>query len=316
MKSRYAAVFVVTWVVLCALIGATAVGSETRSGNWIMSRSDTAGKVHFSLVESRHGGHSEFGSDWPLNVFQGLDRSKSGRHEVHFTVSRDAGRFDCEGFLDNDEGAGLFHFFPRAQYAQEMKSLGFDGIEEEKQLAMAAQEVSLEFAKEMKSEHLEGLDTDKLIAFRIFGVTTGFINDVRAAGLNISDSDKLVAFRIHGVTPEMIRRLHREGYDPDEDKLIALRIHGATPEWMAQISQRGYTHLELDELIAFRIHGVTPEFIDKLKELGYSHPEPDQLISMRIHGVTPDYIANMRAQHGMKDLTIDQLVNLRIHGID
>jgi hypothetical protein len=85
---------------------------------------------------------------------------------------------------------------------------------------------------------------------------------------------------------------------------------------MAQISQRGYRHLELDKLIAFRIHGVTSEFIDKLKELGYSRPEPDQLISMRIHGVTPDYIASMRAQHGMKDLTIDQLVDLRIHGID
>jgi hypothetical protein len=279
-----------------------------------MSPSDVAGHVHFSLIEFRHDGHSEFGSDWPLSAFQGLDASKSGRHEVHFTVSRDAGKFDCEGFLDHGQGAGLFHFFPNPQYPQEMKALGFDV--EEDQLAMAAHDVSLEFAKEMKGEHLQGLDTDKLMAFRIFGVTTDFIHQIRTAGLDISVSDKLVAFRIHGVTPELIRTLHQEGYNPDEDKLIALRIHGVTPEWTTQMSKLGYNHIDLDKLVAFRIHGVTPEFIEQLKRLGYPHPEPDQLISMRIHGVTPEYITAMRSQHGMQNLTIEQLVSLRIHGID
>ena len=299
---------------LCVLFSAPAAWSQTRSGDWTMSSSDLAGQVRFSLIESRHGGHSEHSSDWPLKSFQGLDISTSGRHEVHFAVSRDAGKFDCQGFLDNGEGAGLFHFIPNPDYPREMKALGFDV--EEKQFDMAAQNVSLEFAKETKGERLEGLDTDKLIAFRIFGVTADLIHQIRAAGLNITSTDKLVAFRIHGVTPEMIRTLHEEGYNPDEDKLIALRIHGATPEWMAQMSKLGYNHLDLDKLIAFRIHGVSPEFIEKLKQLGYSHPDPDQLIAMRIHGVTPEYISNMRSQHGMQNLTIEQLVSLRIHGID
>ena len=301
---------------ICALLAVRAAWPETRTGDWTMSLSDVAGHVQFSLIESRHSGHSEHSSDWPLSGFQGLDISKSGRHEVHFTIARDAGKFDCEGFLDNGEGAGLFHFLPNPQYAEAMKALGFDGVAEEKQLAMAAQDVSLEFARAMKGEHLEGLDTDKLIAFRIFNVSGDFIHQIRAAGLNITSSDKLVAFRIHGVTPEMIRTLRQEGYTPDEDKLIALRIHGATPEWMAQMSKLGYNHLDLDKLIAFRIHGVTPEFIGKLNQLGYAHPEPDQLIAMRIHGVTPEYITSMRSQHGMQNLTIEQLVNLRIHGID
>lgn len=313
MKSRYTAVFFVA--LACVLLGVTAVWSKTRTGDWTIRRSDVAGQVRFSLIESRPSGHSEFGSDWPLRALQGLDTSKSGRHEVHFTVSRDAGKFDCEGFFDNGEGAGLFHFFPRAQYAEEMKSLGFD-VDEEKQFAMAAQDVSLEFAKQMKGEHLEGLNTDKLIAFRIFGVTTDFIHNVRAAGLNIVDSDKLVAFRIHGVTPEMIRALRQEGYNPHEDKLLALRIHGATQDWIAQMSKLGYNHVDLDQLVAFRIHGVTAEFIERLKALGYSHPEPDQLITMRIHGVTPEYISKMRSQHGLPNLTIEELVTLRIHGID
>ncbi len=97
---------------------------------------------------------------------------------MHFTIVRDAGKFECEGFLDNGEGAGLFHFYPDAKYPAEMQALGFSGVDEDKQFSMAVQDVSLAFAKEMQNEHLQGLDTDKLIAFKIFGVNAAFIHDV------------------------------------------------------------------------------------------------------------------------------------------
>jgi hypothetical protein len=287
---------------------------DVHGGDWTISKSDEPGKVEFSLIEHHHGGNSQHESDWPTSAFQGVDFSKAGRQDVRFTITRDAGKVECEGFLDNGEGAGIFHFQPDANYPREMKSLGFE-VDDEKQFAMAVQDVSLDFAKQMKNEHLSDLDADKLIAFRIFGVDSAFIEALRAEGLKISDSDKLVAFRIHGVTPQMVRSLHQAGYSPDEDTLIAMRIHGATPEWMEQLKQRGYDHVDLEKLIAFRIHGVSPEFIDKLQRLGYKHPDPDELIAMRIHGVTPEYISDMRSR-GMRDLSIDQLVSMRIHGID
>ncbi len=288
--------------------------AEVRSGDWTISKSDKPGKVEFSLIEHHKGGNSNHQSDWPMASFQGVDFSKTGRQDVHFTLTRDAGKFDCEGFLNDGEGAGLFHFQPDANYSREMNSIGFS-IDEEKQFSMAVMDVSLDFAKQMKSEHLSDLDADKLIAFRIFGVDSAFIHDLRAEGLNISDSDKLVAFRIHGVSPEMVRALHQAGYSPDEDNLIAMRIHGATPEWITELKQRGYDHIDLEKLIAFRIHGVSPEFIGKVQGLGYAHPAPDELIAMRIHNVTPEYIADMKAR-GIHDLSIDQLVSMRIHGID
>jgi hypothetical protein len=288
--------------------------AEVRGGDWTISKSDLPGKVEFSLIEHHHGGQSNHSTDWPMSSFQGVDFSKSRRQDVHFTITRDAGKIDCEGFLNDGEGAGLFHFQPDPNYSQQMKSLGFD-VDEEKQFAMAVQDVSAEFARQMKAEHLSDLNTDKLIAFRIFRVDSQFLHDLRAEGLNISDSDKLVAFRIHGVTPEMVRSLHQAGYSPDEDMLIAMRIHGATPEWLQQMKQRGYDHVDLEKLIAFRIHGVSPEFIDKVQALGYKHPDPDQLIAMRIHNVTPEYISDMRSR-GIHDLSIDQLVSMRIHGID
>jgi len=288
--------------------------AEVRGGDWTISKSEAPGKVEFSLIEHHHGGTSSHQSDWSASAFLGVDFSKPGRQDVHFIITRDAGKIDCEGFLNNGEGAGLFHFQPDSNYPREMQALGFS-VDDEKQFTMAVQDVSLEFAKQMKNEHLSNLDTDKLIAFRIFRVDSAFIEALRAEGLKISDTDKLVAFRIHGVSPQLVRSLHQAGYSPDEDMLIAMRIHGATPEWMAELKQRGYDHIDLEKLIAFRIHGVSPEFIQKLQSMGYAHPDPDELIAMRIHNVTPEYISDMRSR-GIHDLSIDQLVSMRIHGID
>src|SRR5580692_5015089 len=288
--------------------------SDVRTGNWTIRHSDEAGKVEFSLIERHRDGNSSHESDWPISSFPGVDFSKSGRQDVHFTITRDAGRIECEGFLNNGEGAGIFHFQPDPNYPGEMRKLDFS-VDEEKQYSMAVHDVSLEFARQMRSEHLSDLDADKLVAFRIFRVDRAFIEDLRSAGLNISDSDKLVAFRIHGVTPQMVRALHQAGYTPDEDTLIAMKIHGATPAWMDELKKRGYDHVDLEQLIAFRIHGVSPEFIEKLQGLGYKHPDPNELVTMRIHNVTPEYISDLRSR-GMHDLSIDQLVNMRIHGID
>jgi hypothetical protein len=299
----------------CLLLGVLKNhAAEVRSGNWTLGKSDQSGKVEFLLIEHHHGGTSTHESDWAASLFVGVDFSKPGRQDVRFTISRDAGKIQCEGFLNDGEGAGIFHFQPDPNYARQMQSIGF-AVDDEKQFNMAVQDVSLEFARQIKNERLDDLDTDKLIAFRIFNVDAAFIEELRATGLKISDSDKLVAFRIHGVTPLMIHTLHEAGYSPDGDTLIAMRIHGATPEWIAELKKRGYDHIELEKLIAFRIHGVSPEFIEKLQGLGYKHPDPDQLVAMRIHNVTPEYISDMR-NRGLQDLSIDDLVSMRIHGID
>ena len=248
----------------------SARSDDVRSGDWTISKSDEPGKVEFSLIEHHHGGTSNHQSDWPASAFQGVDFSKAGRQDVHFTITRDAGKIDVRGISRMTAKAQeSFTFNPIRIIRGRCKSLGFS-VDDEKQFAMAVQDVSLDFAKQMKNEHLSDLDADKLIAFRIFGVDSAFIEALRAEGLKISDSDKLVAFRIHGVTPQMVRSLHQAGYSPDEDTLIAMRIHGATPEWMEQLKQRGYDHVDLEKLIAFRIHGVSPEFIQKLQGLGYT----------------------------------------------
>ena len=144
---------------------ATALRGQTQTGDWTIHRSDEPGKVEVSIMDSRGGHHFHSSSDWEVKELTGLDLSKPGRQDVHFTITRDAGRFDCEGYVKDGEGAGLFHFIPDAKYVQEMKALGFGGIDGDKQWAMAIHDVSLKFAREIKSKNLQGLDTDKLIAF-------------------------------------------------------------------------------------------------------------------------------------------------------
>jgi len=176
LKRTIGLILVIAGVILAV---AKALGGETQSGDWTIRRSDAPGKVDFSLMDSRVGHHFHHSSDWPASDFSGLDFSKSGRQEVHFTIVRDAGKFECEGFLHDGQGAGLFHFLAAPKYPQEMKSLGFERIDEDKQWAMAIHDVSLKFARDIKAENLQGLDTDKLIAFKVHGVTPEFIEGIR-----------------------------------------------------------------------------------------------------------------------------------------
>src|SRR5260370_146037 len=225
LKRTIGLILVIAGVILGV---AKALGGETQSGDWTIRRYDDPGKVEFSLMDSRAGHHFHTSSDWPASDFSGVDFSKSGRQEVQFTIARDAGKFECEGFLKDGEGAGLFHFVADTKYAQEMKSLGFGGIDGDKQCAMAIHDVSLKFARDIKAENLQGLDTDKLIAFRI-----------------------------HGVSPDFIGKLQKLGYShPEPDQLIAMRIHGVTPDFITGLQSRGMKNLSIDQLVSLRIHGI------------------------------------------------------------
>ena len=81
--------------------------ADIRSGDWTIRKSDEAGKVEFSLISHHHGGTSSHESDWPASSFQGVDFSKAGRQNVHFTIARDAPSGARDIALKNaDGGAG------------------------------------------------------------------------------------------------------------------------------------------------------------------------------------------------------------------
>jgi hypothetical protein len=275
---------------LLAVLTATTVvlPAQAIKGEWTLGRSGEPGKVRLSLQSSWDGGnHFSSSSDWSADDLHGLDLSNTARHDVRFTILRDAGQLECDGFLKDGEGAGLFAFNPNPQYGARMSAAGFPGIAADRQFAFALHDVSVAFAQEMKSLGVQELDADKLISFRIHRVTPNFVKDLRAGGIDAINADKLISFRIHGVSPDFVRDLRATGIDVTD----------------------------ADKLISFRIHGVSPDFVRDLQRLGYAKPDPNQLIALRIHRVTPQYIESLRS-HGMRDLTLDQLIALRIQGIN
>ena len=272
---------------LLALVSTTAPSAaDPLRGSWSISPSKQAGMVKFGISYRDDDGQSQHQSDWPVSALQGIDFATPGRHDVKFTINREAGRIDGEGFVKSGEGAGIFQFSADPNYVGSMDKLGFGGIDTHKQFAMAVHDVSTEFARTMQAEKLEGVDTDKLIAFRIFDVNPQFIREIRAEGLPAREADTLVAFRVHEVTPAFVRDMRNQGLELDEDQLIA-----------------------------FRVHEVTPEYVAKIESLGLGKPDADMLIALRVHEVTPEYIARMKSR-GLKNLTLDQLVQLKVHDID
>ena len=264
----------------------TALGAEQFRGNWSIAPAKQAGMVKFGVSHRGDDGQSDNESDWPVSALQGIDLTTSGKHDVRFTINREAGRIDAEGFVKDGEGAGIFGFTPDPNYVPAMAKLGFGGIDSHMQFAMAIHDVTTEFARIMKAENLSGLDTDKLIAFRIFDVSPQYIRELRAEGLPAREADTLIAFRVHEVTPENVRELRKTGLALDEDQLIA-----------------------------FKVHEVTPEYVAKVKALDLGDPDAEQLIALRVHEVTPEYIARMKSR-GLKNLTLDQVVELKVHDID
>src|SRR5262245_44427139 len=127
---RTAAFLIFGLFILWAIVAKSASASPP-TGDWTIHKSDETGKVEFSLIEHHSGGNSNHQSDWPTSAFQGVDFSKPGRQDVHFIITRDAGKLDCEGYLKDGEGAGFFHFAPNPEYASQMKSLDFSVDEDE-----------------------------------------------------------------------------------------------------------------------------------------------------------------------------------------
>lgn len=298
-----------------AFLQLAAAAPEDFRGSWTVSPSAQPGHVQLGLHIRKPGTNMMSQNDWQTSKLQGLDIATAAKHDVVWAIVADAGRIDAKGYIEQGEGAGTFQFTADPKFVGAMRAIGFDGIDDGKQFAMALHGISLDYARQMKAEKLEGLSTDQLIAFGIFNVTSAYIRELRAEGISATKADQIVAFRVHDISPAYIRGVKAWGLKPTEDQLVAMKIHGVTPEWAQQMAGNGYADLSIDSMIAFRIHEVTPEYIEKVEAMGFKHPAPDDLLAMRIHDVTPEYIRQLQSR-GLQDLTIDKLVSHKIHGID
>src|SRR5579875_3731755 len=98
-----------TFVFAAAVV---ALAAQDQNGQWTLSASTSPGKIYFSMQSSSDNHSFSSSSDWNISDLHGLDMSSAGKHDVHFTITRDAGKIDAEGFVKDGEGAGLYSFQP------------------------------------------------------------------------------------------------------------------------------------------------------------------------------------------------------------
>jgi hypothetical protein len=259
------------------------------TGSWNIGGPAADDRVQFAIQRNAgQGSHMSSSSPIALAELRGLTKAQveAATALVRFILLRDAGTFQFEGYLAKGNGGGAFTFTQNPDFANEMRALGYSGLNDEKVFTMAVHDVSAQY-----------------------------VRDLNALGVRPESVDQLVTMRIHNVTADYIRQFKDLGYaDLKADKLVTMRIHQVTPEFARELKGLGYSSVATEQMVTMRIHQVSPDFIKEVGTLGYAHPAIDQLLTMRIHQITPEFIRKAQAKMG-SGVTIDQMVNLRIHGI-
>ncbi|HEY7392926.1 MAG TPA: hypothetical protein VH640_30680 [Bryobacteraceae bacterium] len=227
------------------------------TGQWALGAAEPDGQVRLTLQRSGPGFNMNSTSPVPLSQLRGLSRAEldSSGSVVHFDLVRDAGTLRFTGYLQNGGGGGAFTFTPSASFAGEMRSLGFEGLSDEKVFTMAVHDVS-----------------------------AAYVRDMNALGIHPDSIDQLISMRIHNVTVDYAREFKSLDYtELTPDKLVTMRIHGVTAAFARELKVLGYNSVSIDQMVTMRIHGITPEYIRKTRTLGLGNLTIDQLVNVKIH---------------------------------
>lgn len=127
---------------LCLSFASPAHSADEFRGAWKLSKSNDRGKVQFGLTLRKAGGISSSASDWPITAFNALDLTTGGKHAVTFVIERAVGRIECNGFIEDGEGAGAFKFTLSQKYLESLRSRGFGDSDESTRFAMAVHDLS------------------------------------------------------------------------------------------------------------------------------------------------------------------------------
>jgi hypothetical protein len=247
------------------IFGALAVGvaraqnTSPITGQWTLSNFVVPDYVQLGLQRTAPGLNTNSSSPVLLSRLAGLTQAQlaSSGSTVRFSLVRDAGTLEFQGFVQGGAGGGTFVFSPNLNYALEMSALGYPNLNAEKVFSMALHDVG-----------------------------TAYVRDFQSMGIRPESADKLVSMRIHGVTPQFVRELNSRGYNSvSPDKLVSMRIHGVTTEFIDQVQALGYAQPAIDQLVSMRIHGITPELIRRSQSLGIGNISINKLVDMKIHGL-------------------------------
>lgn len=286
-KGRIAAPWFSLALVLC--LGAVALANQDAlppsGGVWtISSMPGDSRQVDFGLVVRTDHDNWETSDTQPMDIFRGLTPAQlNGTGEaVRFTVARDAGSFNCTGWVAHGSGRGEFTYAPNPQFAAELEHRGMDVPTPMQQFEMTMDDVSLGYIDELRRAGYAPA-TKQVVELIQHGVNERYVGALSTLGYRPGSIDELIRMRDHGVSVDFLQALRAAGVQPSAEQAIAMRDHGVSADYLLGVRKFGYRP-SIDELIQMRDHGVSLEFIARVRNAGY-HPSVSDLIRLRDAGI-------------------------------
>ena len=285
------------------------------TGEWMATLSTRSpGKVHFTFA--RHGENNSYNmssdGDMMLSEFQGLpaDIQSAAKTQVNFTIAREAGTFQCEGYFNQGSGSGIWTLTPNEKFISAMRDRGFTDLSEENLISAAVHDITARFADEIKNAGYDHLSFDDLRRAKTHNLTAAYIKELRAAGYNDLSFDDVVRASNHSIDAQYIKQVRDMGFDTKSmDEVIRLRNHDITPEYLAEMKSTGLENLTLDDLLRLQSHSVTPAFVNDIKAEGYAAVSADIIIRLRSHDIDRDFIRRAKAQG--YNVSLDEMIRLK-----
>jgi hypothetical protein len=270
------------------------IAQNVITGDWTAStKAEKPDKIQLNFeIRTEKGGRNNHGTGFAYSDLRGLSPSDTQNGKVSFSLAREAGTIDCEGTFVNGRGSGTFRFTPNYQFAEAMKSRGFD------------------FAKSGK--HSGEMDVEKrLFTATMLNVTTAFADDLRSANFPNLDVDDLFKASIFKITPQFMSEMKATGFpNLGMEELVKARIFKVEPDYVRQVNDMGFPNLDFESLVKFRIFKVEPEFLNAIKAEGLGNLSSEDIVKFRIFKIDPQFIREARAAE--PNITVEELVQMKI----
>lgn len=220
---------VMTFAGVLALSASPAFGQSATTGEWTLHR-EVASPNRVQLELSSDEGHDAWRNSHAIDgTALGLplaDLDSPGKH-VRFTLAREAGAFDCEGWAGNGKGNGTFAFAPNAAFFASLKRRGYAEIDAHRQIGIAAIDLTLPYIDALAAAGYPHLALGDLIAFRALRIDRAYVDALARAGYPHPDADQLVQLKALGVDEAYLRHLADHGFhNLPVAKLVQLKALG------------------------------------------------------------------------------------------
>lgn len=320
----FAGVFVFSALTLAAVSAAGNVSrlftiqaaQQTISGEWTAELNrGKPGEVQMTFHRrSENGGSNTSGDSISLAELQGLTAetaASAARANVNFSIVREAGTFQCEGFFNQGRGAGLWTFTPNRNFVSALQSRGYGNLTEEDLLRAALRNLTTKFIEDLKNAGYDRLEFEQLNRAATHNITAKFIGELESAGFTGLTFDQLIRARNHSINGEYVREVRAMGFDKQPlETIIRLRNHKITREFINRMSAAGFNNLSVEQLIRLKNHQITPEFVNDLKAEGFPDISVETAIRLKNHEIDRDFIRRVKAR-GFTNITLDNLLKLR-----